>query len=175
MLGCFPWVLGVVSYWLLWKIFGLLREDCKEFGLASQRAGNKLAHRLDMYALRHKPGSVEAWTTDIHESVFIYLEVGVSDLAHRTRILWGLFEDSHVMGKAILKKLTQVISDHTHRHGIPVRSHEMAGDHIVDVAVLWEVVKHTLQGLVVDKLEKNVEDLIHKMNEELKETDRVLI
>lgn len=69
--------------------------------MVAQIIVTKPAHILDMYTLRYKPGSVKTWTIEIQDSVFRDLEAGVSDLAHRAKALWGLFDDTNVMGKTI--------------------------------------------------------------------------
>lgn len=71
--------------------------------LVTRRGDTRFSHHLDQYVLLHKQGSVKVWTTEVQDSVFMDLEV--PDLAHNTRVLWGLFDDSDMMGKTTLKKL----------------------------------------------------------------------
>lgn len=64
------------------------------------------------------------------------MKVGVPNLAHRTGVLWGLFDDSDVMGKIILQELEQVISHHTQGKGLPIHNHEALGNHIIGIESL---------------------------------------
>lgn len=78
-------------HWLFRRCRNLVKKGKREFNLAARRGNVAYSHRYDQYVLRYRPSSIMVWIADVYDGAFRYLEVGLCDLAHKTRVLRDYF------------------------------------------------------------------------------------